>query len=540
MVPAGSPIEYRPMHAPREDRSALIEPPLVDSGRLVEENLNRRRNWSYDLQGRQLAQIAGQARREMLREARRWTSSYRDVPAPACGETERVFLAGHQPQLFHPGVWFKNFALDWLARTHAGIAVNLVVDSDTMKSNTLPVPGGSREEPRVASIPFDLPGPAMPYEERRILDRSLFADFGRRAMAEIAPLLPDPLLEQYWPLAVDRARQAENLGACLAQSRHFLEGSWGLGTLEVPQSRVCQSESFAWLLAHVVAQLPRFRQCYNEAVQEYRRVNGIRNAAHPVPDLAADGEWLEAPFWIWTPRDPVRRPLYASRQGNEIRIGDRNRLQFALPLEPEGLAGPAATRLMELSGRGVKIRSRALMTTLWARVALGDLFLHGIGGAKYDQVTDAVIARFFGLEPPGFMVLSATLHLPIDRRRAELPGEAWIDHRLRELEFHPERYLEGVSGPGEFAALVAEKEHWIQTPPTPENARDRYLALRRINSSLQPWVAGQRERLARQRRASAMAAQVERILSWREYAFCLYPAQPLREFLQGLLPDGGR
>lgn len=540
MVPAGSRIEYRPLHAPREDRSALIEPPLAESGRLVEENVSRRRSWTYDLQGRELAQIAGQARREMLREARRWTSSYRDVPAPACGETERVFLAGHQPQLFHPGVWFKDFALDWLARTHAGIAVNLVVDSDTMKSNTLRVPGGSREEPRAASIPFDLAGPAMPYEERRIMDRSLFADFGRRAMAEIAPLVPDPLLKEFWPLAVERSRQAENLGACLAQSRHLLEGCWGLSTLEVPQSRICQSESFAWLLAHVVAQLPRFRQCYNEAVQEYRRVNGIRNAAHPVPDLAADGEWLEAPFWIWTSRDPVRRPLFASQQGKEIRISDRNRLQFALPLRPDGLAGLAATRLMELSGRGIKIRSRALMTTLWARVALGDLFLHGIGGAKYDQVTDAVIARFFGLAPPGFMVLSATLHLPIDHPRADVPDEASIDRRLRDLEFHPERYIDGTGGPGDPAALVAEKELWIRTPQTADNARQRYLAFRRVNSALQPWVAGQRERLPHQRLQSAQAGQVQRLLTYREYAFCLYPEQPLREFLFGLLPGGGR
>ena len=26
-----------------------------------------------------------------------------------------LFLAGHQPQMFHPGVWYKNFALGELA-----------------------------------------------------------------------------------------------------------------------------------------------------------------------------------------------------------------------------------------------------------------------------------------------------------------------------------------------------------------------------------------------------------------------------------------
>ena len=73
--------------------------------------------------------------------------------------------------------------------------------------------------------------------------------------------------------------------------------------------------------------------------------------------------------------------------------------------------------LAELPRRGIKLRSRALTTTLMARLILGDLFLHGIGGAKYDELTDQLFRRFFDIEPPGFMILSATMHLPIDRPR---------------------------------------------------------------------------------------------------------------------------
>ena len=42
---------------------------------------------------------------------------------------------------------------------------------------------------------------------------------------------------------------------------------------------------------------------------------------------------------------------------------------------------------------------------------LSDLFIHGIGGAKYDELTDQIICRFFGFEPPGFVALSATQRL---------------------------------------------------------------------------------------------------------------------------------
>ena len=75
---------------------------------------------------------------ELLAAARRWTgglsrrASWRseDPDGP-------IFLAGHQPELFHPGVWFKNFALGTLARRHGAAAVNLVIDSDTVKSTSL-------------------------------------------------------------------------------------------------------------------------------------------------------------------------------------------------------------------------------------------------------------------------------------------------------------------------------------------------------------------------------------------------------------------
>ena len=193
------------------------------------------------------------------------------------------------------------------------------------------------------------------------------------------------------------------------------------------------------------------------------------------------------------------------------------------------------------SPQGVKIRSRALITTLWARLVLGDLFLHGIGGAKYDQLTDLLIERFFGLAPPGFMVLSATLHLPIEREKTgtgPLPKQARnIAQRLRDLAYHPERCLDD-GAPTFFddpRALIVEKARWIAAPQTPESARTRCRAIRDINTRLQPWVADQHERLLRRQEETARALQAEAILAWREYGFCLYPEETLKKNSAGLL-----
>ena len=62
-----------------------------------------------------------------------------------------------------------------------------------------------------------------------------------------------------------------------------------------------------------------------------------------------------------------------------------------------------------------------------------DQFVHGIGGGRYDQVTDLLIRRQFGIEPPRFSVTTATLFFPaaVGRSRVCIPCVVQEGHRLR-------------------------------------------------------------------------------------------------------------
>ncbi len=537
-----APIRYRRLRPPQEDGAILVDPPWDGIEALVAENAARRSDYhDTDLCGRSLGELARLAREDLLCQAHRWTETYRDVDTVSQDLGGRIFLAGHQPQVFHPGVWLKNFALGTLARQHGAVGVNLLIDGDTCKSTTLPVPGGSARSPVTAEIPFDQPADPIPYEQRQILDPERFADFGSRVIEQLAPLVSDPLIGQYWPLVLDRARFTNNLGTCLAQARHKLEGSWGLTTLEVPQSRVCESEAFRWFTAYVLARIEEFRSIYNGVLGEYRRAHRLRSPAQPVPDLTYHGPWQETPFWVYTAESPRRRPLLVRPRSGRLSISDGQGLDVELPLGPGKDLSEAVAVLAELADRGVKIRSRALVTTLYARLMLADLFVHGIGGAKYDAVTDALIERFFGLHPPGFLTVSATLLLPIDRPTVCLEQQREIRHRLRRLTYHPERFVSVEAGNrvGESngpAELMAEKQRWIETPQTPENARIRCHAIRRINRELQPWVQTQRGQGEAKLLETAQALHAQQILASREWGFCLYPEKTFRTFLAALLP----
>src|SRR5262249_28308050 len=140
---------------------------------------------------------------------------------------------------------------------------------------------------------------------------------------------------------------------------------------ELPVSRLSETGAFARFAQHILRDLQRFRSVYNAALHAYREANGIRSTNHPAPELAEG----EAPFWVHTANGRRERATPAS----DVRT----------------------------------LRPRALTLTLFARVCLGDFFIHGIGGGKYDEVTDTIIREYFGIEPPAYQVLSATLHLPL-------------------------------------------------------------------------------------------------------------------------------
>jgi hypothetical protein len=355
----------------------------------------------------------------------------------------------------------------------------------------------------------------------------------------LEPLVRAPIVESMWPLTLERNPAQSNLGLRLAQGRHAYEETWHNDTLELPQSAVCQLTEFAWFAAHILAHLPRFWAAHNDALAAYRRAHRMRNRAQPVPDLAESDGWLEAPFWMWSNDDPRRRPVFAKQSAHEMLITDRRFRTFTLSLTADGDASKAVDQFMELAARGIKIRTRALATTLFARLVLSDLFLHGIGGAKYDQVTDQIARQFFGFEPPEFATVSATLRLPITHERVNALQDNELARQSRELRYHPERYtnLNGLTSHGEksnIARLIDEKRRWASLAKTPQNAQQRHAAISAANEALQVHLADLRRQIERQREELAHRKRANAILESREHSFCLYPR---RHFEQLLLDD---
>ncbi len=513
------------LRVPTANGDVLAVPSFDAIPALVEENRRRLNRDDVQIGGMSLRELRALARREMLDLAlsNKPAAQERDVssnkpaaqargePEPllalrACDVDTPLLLAGHQPELSHPGVWAKNFALNGLAKKLGGIPLNLIVDNDTLKSTSLHFPVLSHRGPKIHSetVAFDTFSGEVPYEDRLVIDPEFFRTFPERAAPVWANWGFEPLLARCWasggrksPVESEatgglRPPLAQNIGEIFTAMRMDREEKWGCRNLELNVSRLTLSDTFARFACHLLRDLPRFRDVYNAAIRTYREINGIHSNNHPAPELAVG----EAPFWV------------------RSSAGRRER----------------ATPTSDVH----QLRPRALTLTLFARVCLGDFFIHGIGGGKYDEVTDDIIRNYFGVEPPAYQVLSATLHLPLKTFPSTPNDLKRAERRVRDLNWNPQRHL----SPGTDTELADYKSMLAQSePPLSDHAERKmwFRVLQQVTQELRTMVADQVPTSEAELERIRAEVAANAVLQRRDYSWVLYPEQTLRPFLQQFL-----
>ena len=525
---------------PRQHGSVLRVPERDGQAAIVRANSEFLSGTGIDLHGVSLQALRTQTRAAVIAAAVAYTGSIvaettgaEPGDAIAVERSAPLIVTGHQPELFHAGVWAKNFAAAGLARQVRGLALNLIVDNDTVASTRISVPIGTRETPAIEWTPFDATQLEQPWEEAAISDAACFRSFGERLRSRIRQCWNyEPLVAAGWPAAVRHAGVSPRLCDCLTAARVSVERAHGVCNLEVPMSRVCATPPFCLFTAFLLAHLPVFNSLYNDAVRGYRRVHRLRSSTHPVPELETTDGWFEAPFWVWRRGDQRRDRPFVRQVGAELELRDGRGVFARLPLSPDRPLDAAAAVLVGLDRQGIRFRTRALTTTLFARLFLADLFIHGIGGAKYDAMTDEICERFLGIKPPAFATVSATFHLPLgsafpvsadDLHRAE--------HRIRDLRYNPDRNLAELIDPNS-RGLIDEKRRLIDGLTGRHPTRLEHCRVAEINAALfaglgnlGPTLQSESKKLGRQLRANS-------VLQNREFSWCLQPEEVVTSFFR--------
>ena len=128
------------LRAPSNDGGLLAVPPLAEVATQFTRNEQRLAGWDHDFQGRRAGVLRGLVHREVMAAACQFLRSHGlDVPerGPCSGDLliTPLVITGHQPELFHPGVWVKNFATATLAR-EAGSFARWMAAASSRNRNT--------------------------------------------------------------------------------------------------------------------------------------------------------------------------------------------------------------------------------------------------------------------------------------------------------------------------------------------------------------------------------------------------------------------
>ena len=140
------PWKRQRLRVPREDAALFSRPMPAEARELVHSNHSLLSGCKTGIQGRTLEQMRVWTREQVIEAARDYTSELIGESI-AAEPFHSVIVGGHQPSLFHPGVWVKNFAIGNLAAQTDGVALNLVIDNDILTTSHLRLPGGDRDHP---------------------------------------------------------------------------------------------------------------------------------------------------------------------------------------------------------------------------------------------------------------------------------------------------------------------------------------------------------------------------------------------------------
>lgn len=509
------------IHAPGAHGELACDPPLPDLPKLLGQSASSdkaRESWH--------GRLRSQARQEFSRNLPEHFHEV-DLDRPWVG-------TGHQPELFHPGVWAKNFIAGGMGAALGNPSLNVVIDTDSPKEMGIRLPDlAVTEQPRRSILcPFTNQSSGTPWAQIPV-NPDYLGLFARKLedWAEQASFFP---LAKDW-LGILKTNQScfakSPIWVCFQRARTQVEAAWGLCQPSLPMSRISRFNSFHGLIRHFLMDLGRGRRTYNEALDSFRAFHQITTPGRPVPYLEErDDGWGEAPLWILEGDSKNRGRLWIKEEKGGF-------LLAAAPNNPcpHSIRGDVETGLERLAESGVILWPRALFTTLYLRTFVFDWFVHGIGGALYDQITEDWAARWLKISPGPIVAASLTLRLPLAPARSGQKELRNAQHLQHHLHWNPDLLL-APSQKDQQNDLMAELLRLRGENPEPGTAaKRRFHAIRKLIERLRDNTRGPLDvgwdRVARLRDF----VREEQLVNNREFAYPLHPIESLRKHLEPLL-----
>ncbi|GAX61127.1 dehydrogenases with different specificities [Candidatus Scalindua japonica] len=541
-------MKIKPFTTPEQNKEVFINPEYEDIPRLIDSNKERFQSYDFNINGTPFFQFREQVRAETLKKAREYTEKIWSLCSKLkIADTENfsytkdsyspdkeIIQTGHSPALAHPGVMIKHSLVNSVAKKTNGVSINMVVDNDASIDNCLNIPNINGQDASVEKIEY-IPGLRnLAFEEISYADSKQLTAFKDSAVKALHNPDMTKTFEDFMNVVMRVSEGTLQFSDLFTYARHALLLRSGICNQEIPVSLISKTDSFLHFFLHIAADVNRFVEIYNAKLREYRRLRKISSKANPLPDLMEKGDVVEMPFWVWV-EDEQRKNLYASK-ANEKRLDiiKENRILSCFDLGENSNLSENLRRLKDLISDGIKIRPKAIVNTMYSRMFFSDLFIHGIGGAKYDQITDEIIRDFFGVEPPEYATISATLHLPYTPFDVSKENVNTLKHDIKDMSYNPDRYAsDEIMEDLEMRSMVSEKRKLIAKVSHDTKEKHRtFQRLKQINTLMKDKISPLIKKKEKKIENLEKKLAYNSIVTDREYPFCIYPESMLEKLFR--------
>ncbi|MBA7537403.1 hypothetical protein ES705_29670 [subsurface metagenome] len=547
-------MERLPFKIPQKNKQIFLSPSGDKIGSLLEENKKIFSEYSFTILNQPFREVRENCRKEIIQRALKFSKKYDpDIEEKLNPAYQYIIQTGHQPVFFHPGIWIKNIFLNQLLKSpllDKSLGLNIILDNDICKDLNLSLPAlslnGNLTVEEISFLPSTFT-PNLPFEEYPCPSLEVITKFTRGVIRRLKPLeLENKDIKnnfKNFPRCLENSSRfcsqnykKANLGEFLGLARHFYEKEIDPAYLEIPFSQICDRDEFLSFFLEIIKNIKSFSEICNKKLDEYRKLFKIRNRAHPSPNLMIKENLTEIPFWIWKEGDE-RTKIFILKEEEKNYLYNASYGKIFL-IEKDGLKSLFSLKTI-LKQQGLKIRPKALLLTLFNRLFISDLFIHGLGGAKYDLVTDEIIREFFKVEPPHFLVVSCTLYLNFKSSPGTSDSKiSALKKKIRDLEFNPERYVNELSLTkkekiqiGELTEKKTELIKKIKEIPSPVEKRKFSEKIKAINNFIVEKVKPLKCELSKKLEDEEEKIKQSKVYTFREFPYCFFSAKELRNLL---------
>jgi hypothetical protein len=392
---------------------------------------------------------------------------------------QKVFSTGHQPELFHPGILWKDIFLSKISQKHNAIPIHFIVDTDVKEFIYFSVNEKSKglqisrfeyiDNAKKVFYKSELPEEIQKKIENLLLkEKNILSKFLPNDRIEYVK----EILEEYLS-GIKKKIPIYQLNETIRQK---ILSNYKIDIPSFPISELLDFPEYKTFYQKISLDKSNFIQSYNTQLQKYRLEHKIKNAAQPLPDLDPN----ELPFWKLH-SDGTREKIQKIQEGDTI-----------LP--------------------------RAITLTMFLRMFTCDLFIHGRGGGRYEEISDGIIREYFQFEASPHIVASATMHLPIKSPfEGTIADEKELQKSLRDINHSPEKFL-----PSDHELVIRKKQIQVEFANPNADKKKLHSEISDLNEKMKQLVQNEKEKIETEIQDLPEKIATRKVFEERHFPFFYY------------------